>query len=237
MEHEMQPMQATSVFGDKRLPSRFWDKAYPSIDGCWLWAGTMNASGPHERHWYGGYYPLRADGRIARRTIGAHRVAYAAMIGPIPEGLDVLHHCDQPKCVNPDHLYAGTHRDNMRDKVARGRCNGTRLFQIFCNRGHPYDEKNTYIFPGGLSRRCRTCKNIASARQREQARVASGYPGGSFNANKTHCKRGHKLGGSNTAKLSQHPNWRRCRMCVQLREAAARNHKVWPIPAAAEHAT
>ena len=54
----------------------------------------------------------------------AHRVAYKLYVGEIPEGMHILHSCDEPGCVNPDHLRAGTHQDNMNDKVLRGRCSG-----------------------------------------------------------------------------------------------------------------
>jgi hypothetical protein len=62
-------------------------------------------------------------GRLRRGKIvlGAHREAYRLLVGPIPEGLDVLHHCDNRPCCNPAHLYAGTSVDNMRDRDTRGR--------------------------------------------------------------------------------------------------------------------
>jgi len=53
--------------------------------------------------------------------IGAHRFSYQLANGPIPEGAHILHRCDNPPCVNPSHLYAGSHLDNMRDRHARGR--------------------------------------------------------------------------------------------------------------------
>jgi hypothetical protein len=80
-----------------------------SPTGCWLWKGTIGD---------GGY----AYFSIGYKTgIRAHRAAYRLFKGAIPEGLFVLHQCDNPPCVNPDHLSVGTHQENMRQRVARGR--------------------------------------------------------------------------------------------------------------------
>lgn len=64
-----------------------------------------------------GYGSIRFRGR----ETGAHRVAYELFVGPIPPGLDVLHACDTPPCVRPDHLFLGTQLDNVRDMFAKGR--------------------------------------------------------------------------------------------------------------------
>lgn len=78
--------------------------------GCWLWLASVNSGG------YGQF------GWGASRHIPAHRASWLLHRGPIPEGMDVLHRCDIPSCVNPDHLRIGTHTENMADKVQRGRC-------------------------------------------------------------------------------------------------------------------
>lgn len=78
--------------------------------GCWLWLGTTTP---------GGYGQIPA-GRRERRVL-AHRLSLEVSRGPIPAGLLVCHKCDTPACVNPDHLYAGTAKDNCRDMHARGR--------------------------------------------------------------------------------------------------------------------
>jgi len=82
--------------------------------GCWLWLGEVRKDG------YGvarfGPWRVKNHGRVF-----AHRLSWRAHNGDIPAGLHILHKCDVPSCVNPQHLYPGTDRDNHNDKVARGR--------------------------------------------------------------------------------------------------------------------
>ncbi len=107
------------------------------MSSCWLWEGARNTDG---------YGYLMVSGRYER----VHREAYRVWIGPIPEGLSVLHHCDTPPCYNPDHLFVGTQADNMRDAMLKGR--KVRNPSGLCKRGHPLDG----IQSGG--RFCRECK-------------------------------------------------------------------------------
>lgn len=98
------------------LESRFWakvDKRGP--DDCWLWIARCNAQG------YGKFsLPVQ-------RKTGAHRFSWELAHGrPVPAGLFVCHSCDNPPCVNPAHLWIGTHTDNMRDMVEKGRLHGGR---------------------------------------------------------------------------------------------------------------
>ena len=81
--------------------------------GCWLWAGRLN------EHGYGTTTVTHRTG--VYRSWYAHRVAWLLHRGPIPKGLCVLHRCDNRACVNPDHLWLGTRRDNQRDMVKKGR--------------------------------------------------------------------------------------------------------------------
>lgn len=81
---------------------------------CWPFMGAKSSVG---------YGHLRGDGV---HLVRAHRAAYAALVGPIPDGLDVLHSCDNRACCNPSHLYVGTHSRNMRDREERGRHNAPR---------------------------------------------------------------------------------------------------------------
>lgn len=83
--------------------------------GCWEWMGSYFGTGY-------GQFTVRM-GRTRKNWI-AHRYAWARTFGPIPDGLWVLHRCDNPKCVRPDHLFLGTHADNMADMKAKGRGRG-----------------------------------------------------------------------------------------------------------------
>jgi hypothetical protein len=86
----------------------------PDGNGCIPWAGAKCKSG------YGMLYLTTAVGAKAKMVL-AHRAAYQMANGPIPAEMDVLHSCDNPPCVNPDHLFLGTQRDNNQDMIAKGR--------------------------------------------------------------------------------------------------------------------
>lgn len=109
------------------------------------WGGKANS---------GGYGFLRVSGQPRQ----AHRHVWEECFGPIPEGMYVCHHCDNPPCVNPEHLFLGTQSDNMRDREAKGRANRAASRKTHCPQGHPYDGENTYRPPGNPNHRmCRIC--------------------------------------------------------------------------------
>jgi hypothetical protein len=94
---------------EKTLEERFDAKYIPEPNsGCWLWESGFDG-------W--GYGRLK----YRRKYLAAHRLSWTIHRGEIPTGMWVLHKCDTPVCVNPDHLFLGTHRDNMRDMVQKGR--------------------------------------------------------------------------------------------------------------------
>lgn len=91
----------------------FWtriDRYDPS--GCWPWRGYRNDAG------YGVVY---IDSVRNRSGIRAHRLAWELLYGPIPDGLKVCHHCDNPPCCRPDHLFVDTQAANMADAASKGR--------------------------------------------------------------------------------------------------------------------
>lgn len=95
----------------KSLEERFWEKVDKKLDDeCWNWLAFLNEDGY-------GKFRIRKN----EAMIGAHRASWIIHFGEIPEGLQVLHHCDNPACVNPKHLFLGTHLDNMEDRTRKGR--------------------------------------------------------------------------------------------------------------------
>ena len=92
---------------------RFYSKVelVPFCD-CWLWTSNRNN---------GGYGLLSFGSPPNRKWRMAHRVSYEIHNGEIPEGMDVLHHCDNPICVNPSHLWLGKDKDNIHDAIRKGR--------------------------------------------------------------------------------------------------------------------
>jgi HNH endonuclease len=97
----------------EQLEKDFWERVkIGGLDECWEWqAGKQGRAPQYGIVWCNGQKWI------------AHRFAYSITRGQIPDGLDVLHRCDNPPCCNPVHIFAGTHQDNMRDCIAKGRAN------------------------------------------------------------------------------------------------------------------
>lgn len=134
--------------------------------GCWLWTGPT---------FPGKEYGISRKGK--KRF--AHRLSYEAFRGNIPKGLCVCHSCDVPSCVNPDHLWIGSAKDNMADMIRKGRQfispqkpiqfkfnlgTGPSLFK--CKRGHEFTPENCYYYPTDNKRRCRACRKLAKQCQK-----------------------------------------------------------------------
>lgn len=104
----------------KERIKKFWAKAKKTAS-CWLWRRANNGIGYGVVRWG---HPMRL----------AHRIAWEIKNGPIPKGMCVLHRCDNPSCVNPKHLYLGTHADNMRDIALRERNSTMKISNADVNR-------------------------------------------------------------------------------------------------------
>lgn len=132
----------------------FWSKVDRSggPDACWQWLGFRDRIG---------------YGHFSHKL--AHRIAWIARFGGIPEGQQVLHHCDNPPCCNSRHLFLGTQADNMRDCVAKGRLHSANARKTHCPFGHPYDEENTYIVAATGWRICKACNRARAKRRRRAA--------------------------------------------------------------------
>lgn len=102
--------------------------------GCWEWNKCVHHSG----------YGVALHNKIEPRR-AAHRLSYSVFVGPVPKGLCVCHDCDNPKCVNPEHLFVGTHLENMQDCSQKGRVYNGNLGgedSPFYNKKHTRESKD-----------------------------------------------------------------------------------------------
>jgi hypothetical protein len=133
---------------------RFWAKVNKKADDeCWEWTAAKSPNG------YGQF----ALNKIAKST---HRISYIIHKGQIPDGLMICHTCNNPPCVNPNHLYAGTGKDNAQQASADG------LFpsqqKTHCIKGHEFTEENTFLRlrkGRGITRVCRECKRLSDRKR------------------------------------------------------------------------
>lgn len=146
------------------ISERFWRHVDKSGE-CWIWTGAHQPFGKAHGAGYGNMN--LGSGRYAP----THRVSWELHNGPIPNGLWVLHRCDNPKCVRPEHLFLGTQRDNARDMMKKRRGRGQFVTLSHCAKGHPMFGENLYTKPNG-ARRCRTCHRDENKMRREKSAQA-----------------------------------------------------------------
>lgn len=129
----------------KRPLAEVFDHVDTTSRGCWVWTRRCLPNG------YGRF-----------REGYAHRTSYELVYGPLTDGVKVLHHCDNPPCIRPSHLFSGTQKDNMQDCLKKGRFSprGLLTSDTHCYQGHERTALSTYVDPRGY-RRCRICRILS----------------------------------------------------------------------------
>jgi hypothetical protein len=125
-----------------------------SDNGCWVWKGWVNPQ------WGYGFMSYR------NKSWRLHCLMWTLTRGPIPKGMVIRHTCDNPPCCNPLHLEIGTHRDNVHDRMKRGRDHKSNV--THCPMGHEYAGEHLQLDKSGY-RHCKTCSRI-------KQRIKSGWP-------------------------------------------------------------
>jgi hypothetical protein len=138
-------------------------KMVVDANGCWLWQGFIAPRVPLKTGKGAGKVSKGGYGSIGYRgrNLGVHRVVWMIHNGPQPKGMHVCHSCDVRRCVNPDHLWLGTNRENITDMVKKGRgpC-GEKATKTHCIRGHAFAEYAYYSPSYPTWRKCRECDRL-----------------------------------------------------------------------------
>lgn len=137
---------------------RLWSSLKMEDSGCWEWTKSLGNSG---------YGKMRVG---HSKDYQSHRLSYWLFKGPIPVGKCILHTCDNRKCVNPDHLFCGTHKENTADMIKKGRYVPPMSLRSHCPSGHVYDSVNS-----NGSRICTVCMKNHSRRSYEKNKNKGGF--------------------------------------------------------------
>lgn len=144
------------------ISTRFWrqvNKHGPKMphmrSNCWLWKGQLDTNK------YGRFV-------INGKRVKANRAAYQITRGSIPDGLCALHRCDNPPCVRPSHLWAGTQAENMRDMIKKGRNSNQNYTKTHCIQGHKLSGWNLMLRESKIKTIRRQCRQCAYNRIREK---------------------------------------------------------------------
>jgi hypothetical protein len=147
----MRPHQKNTIeeYNRRWLATRF-AKTVKTENGCWIWQGFITANGYAQSSW-------------KNKTGHVHRRVYIILHGELPSSIDVCHTCDVRLCINPDHLWAGTRKQNVKDMTAKRRHYNT--VKTVCLRGHSLTPENVWLCKRGM-RHCRECSRL---RQRKDS--------------------------------------------------------------------
>jgi hypothetical protein len=145
-------------WGDTRLNSVFWNSVSPEPNsGCWLWTGPGNHADYGKTWWKG-------------KTISAHRKSWLALVGDVPDEMQLDHLCKNRRCCNPAHLEVVTARENTRRSESP---TGQRARQTHCIHGHELTGDNLFFAKGGKERQCRACLQRRHREARDRRRKAN----------------------------------------------------------------
>jgi len=203
--------------GRKPIPEeeRFWEKVdksgrNPDKPDCWEWtANTVKTYG---------MFSCKRNG--ISRNIQTHKYIWEKLNGPVPEGLEVCHLCNNPPCVRPDHLEVDTRSHNQRYSVLHGNHKESR--KTHCKHSHLYDDENTYWkiskHTGFKTRDCKTCHKRWNQEGNERKRKNRGIK-------PNHCRKGHDFSiyGEKWYVKKSGRKYRTCVECMRIRERKRRN--------------
>lgn len=155
----LQPVDRDSKLKSKAIRRFFSGIKKDSITGCWEWSRTKN------NHGYGMM-------GVCTDAILVHRYSWMHHYGEIPDGLIVCHKCDNPPCANPEHLFLGTHKDNVHDKISKGRDANTRNALRAANAFRSKNKLKAKSIP--VTKGVMRSKKASIAKEPSKARISSG---------------------------------------------------------------